>query len=78
MANPGRRVALWTEFHADLEFWLWFVDKGLDARCGVFSATMYHLLECPAQRHNVRCSRTRKIPPSGDIVSKPVFTGAMI
>ena len=26
MANPGRLVALGPEFHADLEFWRWFVD----------------------------------------------------
>ena len=38
MANPGRRVALGPEFHADLEFWRWFVDKGVDARGGVFGA----------------------------------------
>ena len=50
MANPGRRVALGPEFHADLEFWRWFVDKGADARGGVLSAPMYHLLERPAQR----------------------------
>ena len=50
MANPGRRVALGPEFHADLEFWPWFVDKGVHARGGVFSAPMYHLLEHPAQR----------------------------
>ena len=34
----------------DLEFWRWFVDKGVDARGGVLSAPMYHLLEPPAQR----------------------------
>ena len=50
MANPGRRVALGPEFHADLEFWRWFVDKGVDARAGVLSTPMYHLLERPAQR----------------------------
>ena len=50
MANPGRRVALGPEFHADLEFWRWFVDKGVDARGGVLLAPMYHLLERPAQR----------------------------
>ena len=50
MANPGRRVALGPEFHAGLDFWRWFVDKGVDARGGVLSAPMYHLLERPAQR----------------------------
>ena len=50
MANPGRRVALGPEFHADLEFWRWFVDKGADVRDGVLSAPMYHLQERPAQR----------------------------
>ena len=50
MPNPGRRVALGSEFHADLEFWRWFVDKGVDARGGVLSAPMDHLLERPAQR----------------------------
>ena len=50
MANPGRRVALGPEFHADLEFWRWLVDKGVDARSGVLSVLMYHLLELPAQR----------------------------
>ena len=29
MANPGRRVALGSEFHGDLELWRWFVDVGL-------------------------------------------------
>ena len=38
------------EFHADLEFWQWFVDKGVDARMRVLSAPMYHLLKPPAQR----------------------------
>ena len=50
MANQGQGAALGPEFHADLEFWRWFVDKGVDARGGVLSAAMYHLLECPAQR----------------------------
>ena len=50
MANSGRRVALGPEFHAGLEFWRWFVDKGVDARGGVLPAPMYHLLERPAQR----------------------------
>ena len=50
MANPGRRVVLGREFHADLEFWQRFVDKGVDARGGVLSAPMYHLLESLAQR----------------------------
>ena len=50
MANPGRRVALGPEVHADLEFWRWLVDKGVDARGGVLSVLMYHLLELPAQR----------------------------
>ena len=50
MANPGRRAALGPAFHADLEFWRWFVDKGVDARGGVLSAPVYHLLERPAQR----------------------------
>ena len=50
MADPGRRVALGPEVHADLELWRWFVDKGVDARGGVLSAPMYHLLERPAQR----------------------------
>ena len=34
MVNPGRSVALGPEFHGDLEFWLWFVSEGLDARGG--------------------------------------------
>ena len=50
MANPGRRIALGPEFHADLELWPWFVDKAVDARGGVLSAPMYHLLERPAQQ----------------------------
>ena len=50
MANPGRRVARGPEVHADPEFWRWFVDKVVDARGGVLSASMYHLLERPAQR----------------------------
>ena len=50
IANSGRRVALGPEFHADLEFWRWFVDKAVDARGGVFSALMYHFLERWAQR----------------------------
>ena len=50
MANPGRRVALGPEFHADLEFWWWLVDKGVDPRGGVLSAPMYHFQERPAQR----------------------------
>ena len=50
MANPVRRVALGPEFHADLEFWRWFVDEVVDARDGVLSAPMYHLLERPARR----------------------------
>ena len=33
---------------------------------------------CWSARQDVRCSRTRQKLPSGDIVSKPVFTGAMI
>ena len=33
---------------------------------------------CWSARHNVRCSRTCPEPPSGDVVSKPVVTGAMI
>ena len=40
MANPGRHVALGPEFHANLEFWQWFVDKGGGARGGVLSAPM--------------------------------------
>ena len=32
-ATPG--VALGPEFRADLEFWRWFVDKGVGARGGV-------------------------------------------
>ena len=50
MANSGRRVALGPEFHADLEFGRWFVDKGVDARGGVLSVPMYRLIERPAQR----------------------------
>ena len=51
VANPGRRVALGPEVHADFEIWRWFVvDKGIDARGGVLSAMMHHLLERPAQR----------------------------
>ena len=50
IANPGRRVAVGPDFHADLEFWRWFVGKGVDARIGVLSSPMYHLLERPAQR----------------------------
>ena len=33
---------------------------------------------CSSARHNVRCFRTHRKPPSGNTVSKPVFTGAMI
>ena len=36
------------------------------------------IIFCWSARHNVRCSRTRQKPPSGDIVSKPVFTAAVI
>ena len=54
MANPGRRVALGPVFHADLEFWRWFVDKGVDkgvdAHGGVLSVPMYNLRERPVQR----------------------------
>ena len=50
MANPGLRVALGPEVHTDLEFSLWFVDKGVDARGGVLPAPNYHLLQRPAQR----------------------------
>ena len=50
MVNPGRRVALGPAFHGDLEFWYWFVSKGLDALGGGLSTPMYHLLERPAQR----------------------------
>ena len=50
MANPRRRVALGPEFHAGLEFWRWFVDKGVDARGRVLSVPMYHFLERSAQR----------------------------
>ena len=50
MANPGRRLALGPEFHGDLEFWRWFVEEGLDARGGILSAPMYHLLERPPRR----------------------------
>ena len=50
IAHPGRHVALGPEFHAGLEFWRWFVDKGVDARGRVLSAPMIHLLERPAQR----------------------------
>ena len=32
---------------------------------------------CWSARHNVRCSRTRTKTSSGDMVSKPVFTGAL-
>ena len=75
MVNAGRRVARGPEVHADVEFWRWFVDKGVHARDGVLSAPMYHLLERPAQR-------TLFSEPSkttvGDIVSKLVFTGAVI
>ena len=50
MANPGRCVALGPEFHADLDFCRWFVDRGVDARGGVLSAPMYRfLLDRPAQ-----------------------------
>ena len=49
MANLGRRVAVGTEFHVDLELWRWFVDKGIDVRGGVLSAPMLHLLKRPAQ-----------------------------
>ena len=49
-ANPGRRLVLGPEFQGDLEFWRWFVEEGLDARGGTFSAPMYHLLERPSQR----------------------------
>ena len=39
MANQERRVAIGPEFHADLEFWRWFVDnKDVDALSGVLSA----------------------------------------
>ena len=50
MANPGRRVALGPEFHADFEFWRWIVDKGVDAPGGVLSAPMCHLLDRHVQR----------------------------
>ena len=50
MANPGRCVALGPEFHADLKFWRWLFDKGVDARGGVLSAPMYYLLKRPVQR----------------------------
>ena len=50
LANPGRRVALGPEFHANFEFWRWFVGKGVDERGGVLSAPMNNLLERPAQR----------------------------
>ena len=54
MTNLGRRVALGPEFHADLEFPRWFVDKDVEPRVAVLSARctapMYHLLERPAHR----------------------------
>ena len=50
MANPVRLVALGPEFRANLEFWRWFVDEGVDARGGVLSVPMCHLLERPARR----------------------------
>ena len=44
ISNLRRRIILGPEFHADLGFWLWLVDKGFDARGGVSSPLMYHLL----------------------------------
>ena len=50
MPDPGRRIALGSEFHGDLEFWRWFAVEGLDARGGTLLAPMYRLLEHPARR----------------------------
>ena len=49
-ANPGRGLVVGHEFQADLEFWQWFVEEGLDTRGGTLPAPMYHLIERPSQR----------------------------
>ena len=50
MTNPRRRVALGPELDAAFELWRWSDDKVVDARVGVVSAPIYHLIERPAQR----------------------------
>lgn len=36
MASPGRRLALGSRVHGDLEFWMWLAQEGLDTRGGTF------------------------------------------
>ena len=75
MANPGRRFTLGPEFHGDLEFWRWSVDDGFDAIVETLSASLYRLLERPAQR--TLFSDASKTTVRG-FVSKLVRTGVMI
>ena len=59
MANPGRPVALGPEFHADLEFWRWFVDKRVEVTRAA-GCCRRRCIICWSAWHNVRCSRTRQ------------------
>lgn len=41
LRNPGHRVLIGPEFHADLDFWRWLVVEGLDARGGQLYSPVY-------------------------------------
>ena len=77
MANPGRRVALGPEFHADLEFWRWFVFSrvrrdvvGADVSFAGAPGTTYVVLGRVKKRRPGILSRNRCLPGRYDLTAQ--------
>ena len=47
VSDPNRRVGLGPLFHDDLEFWRWFVARGLASRGGSLCSPMYNIVHRP-------------------------------
>ena len=75
MANPWQRVALVPKFHADRKFWRLMLTKVLTRAGG---CCRHQCIIFWSAQHNARSFRPSQKPPSGDIVSKPITSCAII
>lgn len=45
--DPNKRLVLGTMFHDELDFWRWFVNRGLTSRGGFLCSPMFHVVSRP-------------------------------